>query len=435
MTAEVAILNKMAVALAADSTITASYGVGDPKTFQSADKLFELSLTQPIGIMFYGNANVIDLPTATLIKEFRSEQAGKDYPTVNDALEAFIDFLALQCSSAPDIVKKRDLTGRLVPQLAMFIEHLKSESDAFIQEELAKPDSDFASLTERLVERQSVLLEVSLERIRQLPDIELFGEGELLDFDRGVFDDAIKATPNDMHLDGAILDLLYSVSDLLLRKSFMMAPTGFVVAGFGSDERLPSLKSCEVDGFSMNRLRVNFTNECDISRDGRQSAVFGFAQHDVMDRFLYGFDDEVQEALLDFSSKSVDKIFAQVIERLETEGIDPAVTGNILGSLKTARDGYVQQLEHGCLGLVKERGTREIEDMILFMPKPELAEMAESLIHLTSIRRRVSKGMETVGGATDVAVVSRSDGFVWIKRKHYFSADLNARYVDRAKNV
>ena len=69
--------------------------------------------------------------------------------------------------------------------------------------------------------------------------------------------------------------------------------------------------------------------------------------------------------------------------------------------------------------------------MIQFMPKPELARMAEALVELTSMKRKVSAGLETVGGPVDVAVISRSEGFVWVKRKHYFPPQLNARYFGR----
>ena len=48
--------------------------------------------------------------------------------------------------------------------------------------------------------------------------------------------------------------------------------------------------------------------------------------------------------------------------------------------------------------------------MVEFMPKPELAKMAEALVNLTSIKRRVSRGMETVGGPIDVALISQSEG-------------------------
>ena len=62
------------------------------------------------------------------------------------------------------------------------------------------------------------------------------------------------------------------------------------------------------------------------------------------------------------------------------------------------------------------------------LPKEELAEMAETLVNLTSFKRRVTPEAETVGGPIDVAVISKGDGLVWIKRKHYFVPELNPRY-------
>ena len=62
------------------------------------------------------------------------------------------------------------------------------------------------------------------------------------------------------------------------------------------------------------------------------------------------------------------------------------------------------------------------------LPKRELAAMAESLVNITSFRQRVTPDTETVGGPIDVAVISRGDGFVWIKRKHYFRPELNHQF-------
>jgi hypothetical protein len=55
MTAEVAILNKSAVALAADSAVTISAGTKQEKIFDTADKLFELE-TSNNGLFFSAEA-------------------------------------------------------------------------------------------------------------------------------------------------------------------------------------------------------------------------------------------------------------------------------------------------------------------------------------------------------------------------------------------
>jgi hypothetical protein len=65
------------------------------------------------------------------------------------------------------------------------------------------------------------------------------------------------------------------------------------------------------------------------------------------------------------------------------------------------------------------------------MPKPDLAAFAESLVTVSSMKRKVTVGPETVGGPVDVAVISRHEGFIWVKRKHYFEPELNRRYMAR----
>ena len=57
--------------------------------------------------------------------------------------------------------------------------------------------------------------------------------------------------------------------------------------------------------------------------------------------------------------------------------------------------------------------------------------MAESLIALTGLKRRMTSSEESVGGPVDVAIISKSDGFIWMKRKHYFNKELNAQFFQR----
>jgi hypothetical protein len=69
-----------------------------------------------------------------------------------------------------------------------------------------------------------------------------------------------------------------------------------------------------------------------------------------------------------------------------------------------------------------------IVSMVSVLPKEELAAMAEALVNLTSFKRRFTPNAETVGGPIDVAVISRGDGFIWVKRKHYFRPELNPHF-------
>ena len=65
------------------------------------------------------------------------------------------------------------------------------------------------------------------------------------------------------------------------------------------------------------------------------------------------------------------------------------------------------------------------------LPLDEMAELAETLINLESLKEKVTQPTQSVGGPTDVAVITKNDGFVWIKRKHYFKPVLNPRFFAR----
>jgi hypothetical protein len=80
---------------------------------------------------------------------------------------------------------------------------------------------------------------------------------------------------------------------------------------------------------------------------------------------------------------------------------------------------------------LRERERHSIQDIVNFMSKKELAEMAHALVELTSKKRRFSTDQETVGGPIDVAIVTRNEGFIWIRRKHYFDRAVNPGYYAR----
>jgi len=93
MTAEIAVLNKSAVALAADSAVT----IGRPpntKVYNTVNKIFELSETQPIGIMVYGRLDYMGLPFETIVKEYRRSTAAQSYPHVKGYRDSFIEYLS-----------------------------------------------------------------------------------------------------------------------------------------------------------------------------------------------------------------------------------------------------------------------------------------------------------------------------------------------------
>ncbi len=70
-------------------------------------------------------------------------------------------------------------------------------------------------------------------------------------------------------------------------------------------------------------------------------------------------------------------------------------------------------------------------DIVGGLSLEELGELADTLVMLESLKEKVTYRTQSVGGPIDVALITKSDGLVWIKRKLYFDASLNHRYLAR----
>src|SRR5579872_2203316 len=92
MTTEIAVVNRLGVALATDSAVTISGG-GKTKVFDTGDKLFELSDRHPIGVMINGNMDFLGAPWEVIIKDFRAKN-NNNYGTVKEWLDGLIGFCA-----------------------------------------------------------------------------------------------------------------------------------------------------------------------------------------------------------------------------------------------------------------------------------------------------------------------------------------------------
>lgn len=61
------------------------------------------------------------------------------------------------------------------------------------------------------------------------------------------------------------------------------------------------------------------------------------------------------------------------------------------------------------------------------MPLQDVIDLAHFLVDTTVQFSRFTPGAATVGGPIELAAISKHEGFKWVRRKHYFSPDLNPR--------
>ena len=149
-----------------------------------------------------------------------------------------------------------------------------------------------------------------------------------------------------------------------------------------------------------------------------------FAYNDMVDGFLDGISGNAYEHLTNA---------ATFITEMPVSALD-AVTGlaaddkeklativRQASAIKASE--FARTVFDGTAARREEIG-RAVESLSI----SELAEVASTLVGLSSFEQQMSLNRETVGGPVDVAVISKGDGFIWIDRKHYFRKELNNHF-------
>lgn len=78
------------------------------------------------------------------------------------------------------------------------------------------------------------------------------------------------------------------------------------------------------------------------------------------------------------------------------------------------------------------RANSELPIVSPTMPTQDAIDLADFLVETTKRFVRFLPGADTVGGETDVAVVTKYEGFKWIRRKYFYPAALNPLETDHA---
>ncbi len=421
MTAEIAILNKSAVALAADSAMT----IGDDKIYNTVNKIFEISEQQPIGVMIYGSPSYMGLPMEVLVKQYRRKCSGKPlFKKISECAEDFATYLGNGDLYSP--MNEEENVYRIVYcKLKLISQNGQQAVYAIIKGGGECLPSKLNNILGKVVKEE-------IGRLKKIGVAQCFASDQRMSIDRkykSLIDECIDDEFTWLKVTKGTLELVRRLVRLTLDKAELSRNrTGIVVAGFGDEEICPTLCSYEIDGIINGKLKRSEVEVVDIDRGGSGADVKAFAQREMVERFLQGVDPAYDEYVQD-SLQAAMKGFATKI--FQGQGLGGTALQNKVNALapviKKMKDDFViKSGEH------KEKEfRRNVLNMVQFMPNQELATLAESLIDLTSLKRRMSAGRETVGGEIDVAIISKSDGFVWIKRKHYFPKELNPRFFYR----
>jgi len=405
MTAEVVLMNKQAVAMAADSA-----GTIGGKILNSNNKLFMLSKRYPVGVMIYGSAEIMGYPWETIVKMYRETLKEKSFSTLSEQVRHFLEYL-----------RSLDSLGEQAEKI--YIENafesvardISYQVGLFHKNVLAVEDFD------------KIISDIKLDYKYRLIDSGVSDSDklELLAKYKNSADELISKYFESYRITQKMHDEIYSImkNTVFHNPNRYMGSSGLVFSGFGNNDIFPITESLVIASVLKKEIMMGSHKKYSIDAAENIAAILPFAQEEIIDSFVYGIDpnlnDTIRTQVTNILTKVPD-IVSNYLQNFDSSQKD--VLSDILS--KTSQE-FLKLMEN----YINSKYSFPLLQGVSSLSPGELASMAETLVSLTSFRKKISADQrETVGGPTDVAVITKGDGFIWINRKHYFDPNKNHHF-------
>lgn len=393
MTSEILIMNKHGIAMATDSAVT----INGIKTYNGVNKLFMLSNNPPMGIMVFGTSTFEGIPLETLIKEYRRNINFDSINSISDIKKDFLKYIASETTNT-NFDKKIEL-GKDSFHRFFIMNSFEWQFNGF---------NDFLEKYEKLE------IPSFFDEIDSIIELE----------------DYIRDLINFQNIDDFDNRLFLTLKKFFIR-SYLCNNTGVVIAGFNNDNLFPSYSTfclcANVNGkieITHSKSRINCKN----------SEIIPFAEKEVIRNYLTGIHNDAKISIIQKYNDDLNNFHCELEDALNSiQSFDEEtreVINGILIKSKNNIEVFNKKFKNQINAIMDDNFTNYLNS-INSLPKEELANMAESLIHITSLKHKVTENIESVGGDIDVAIISKGDGFIWKKRKHYFDIDLNPQFLSR----
>jgi hypothetical protein len=409
MTSEVVLMNRSAVALASDSATTVTHwhrNGRETRFYKGANKVFNLAYGHPVGLMTYNMASLLGVPLEVVVKAHRAQLDG-GFSKLEDYAENFFAYLPSETRLFPNTHQEEHFKAQAAHVAITLLGRINSSVSGEEDPEVKKTSvAQVWGMLKQFVEKDSFLANATDADVK----------GALAGFHDGVAaqisgDEAFVA--HNPGVDWRDLAAT-AIVGLYKKQVTVLDKTGIVIAGYGEDEFFPSCIVYECWGVLLGKVLYSEVNRKVVSH-GNTAHIVPLAQSEMMNTFIHGISPAIVA--------DIGAVYRKELHEFEKQACGEASDREDLRA--AAGEKFLDVL----LDQLFEKHTAKLRRVVGSLPIDELAELAETLISLESLKERVTRTSESVSGPVDVAVISKGDGFIWIKRKHYFDPALNPRFL------
>ncbi len=216
--------------------------------------------------------------------------------------------------------------------------------------------------------------------------------------------------------DTIMTPLAAEIESYLTRAATHGGNTTIAFVGYGRDELMPSCAELTILGFTGNRLQcwLGINEKFDSTDTFEYVGVRQLAQTDAIQTFIRGFARDAHESTRSIIRDTFGQISdaTKLVPISENETSHPDIDNTISKRQEEIRNIAIAKIDE--LGSAREE---EFYDVIAALPPATLATVAESLIGIQALHQAVTAKLNTVGWPIDTAMITRANGFQWIRHK------------------
>lgn len=361
MTCLVLIITSILIVLAADDAVTL-----ENRIFEGMEKIYALSNDPPISVMIYGNSDFCEIPLENIISEFKKKT---DFKKINTILKVKKEFLKFNNETLQE-----------------------KTTDTYLKEELKKFKDE---IKENLNEIDLKHLTKQKEKIQKFKCFEEYS----LDFD--------DILPENLSKNET--EILKNNLEYIFFENLNEKRSGIVISGIDKQTMKSSYTQFEMIMNTSNKVIFeNISEEIDISR----SKIKIFAQNQVIESFLNGIDEELQDEISNNLPKYIETTLDYLLKIMKEKNILSLTEYNeIENEIEIIKKNSIIKYDsEDNIQNIKIENINKISEELEGMSKEELVKLSKTLINITRFKQIINSERETVGENVTTFVLSLKKG-------------------------
>lgn len=416
MTLIVWVWNKNALAFAADSIWSVKH-----KTF-IVNKLFEASDNDPIWVAVAWCSDFKNILNETIIKEFRKETRSKRCDTLEDYVNLFLDYLKtseyINYWTREDIIKSiiswfHRILQSSIKNHIVELSWTDEFSNKSMDDKSAIIMNDWISLVKKwLSEIKQLLSDNQLRsQLEWLKNISTEKIEKIIKSDENLLNEIFCDIWTENYKLFLQVIKLTLWNDLFLKSSGLLQDSLLIFFWFWKKDFIPKILPITI----YDKFEDSIMYSKDKLSVLEQGFIQPYAQWEDVLTSIFWIWDQTASRIMDLVSNNLKN--NEELSKLWEEKLSD-IKKIVVESIKEVRN----------------ESKYPLTAAVTLLSKAELWSVAERFVWIGSMKKRVNMWFETIWWPIDVAVVTKSDWFIWIKRKYYFDEKLNYNYFNKLNN-